>query len=501
MKHAKKQLQGKQGKKYSDPVTVTRDKNDSTQQERPKTFLEEYEQFKKQARTEYENFRDQANREYAEFMRMAWDQHQVMPAIPKPEEKEVPPVVMPEKDKDKPIDSNPVTIDDVVEPPTPKPQPVPVAPIREETKPQEKHIGFTLYGMNLKVRFNDDQRFTLSSCSENAVADAWTKLSGVNYNNTIRDCMEIRIRYQLSDWAYLKMLEKMSYACLGKNTNEATLLMAFVYCQSGYQMRLGVANGMLRMLYTSEHIIYKKSYFEIDGEKLYEYGYDEKTMQICGAKFPQEKPLSLLIPQEQLFGYSKSNARTLVSERYPDIKITISANKNHVDFDQDYPTSMVNDNFMTRWAMYANKPLDKKTRNDLYLALRNKINALNQKEAMERLLNWVQTAFVYEYDDKVWGEDRAFFPEETLYYPYCDCEDRSIFLSRLVRDLLGLNVILVYYPGHLAMAINFTEDVKGDYIMLNGKRYVVCDPTYIGAPVGKTMPGMDNATAKVIMLE
>lgn len=463
--------------------------------------MEEYDLFKKQAQAEYDDFRDKANREYAEFMRTAWELYQVMPAIPKPEEKEVPPVVMPEEDKDKPIDSKPVPIDDVVEPPMPSPQPVPIAPIREKPKPQENYVSFTLYGMDMKVRFNDDERFKLSSCSENAIADAWDKLSGENYNNTIRDCMEIRIRYQLSDWAYLKVLEKMSQACLGKNTNEATLLMAFIYCQSGYQMRLGVTNGLLRMLFTSKHIIYKKSYYLIDGEKLYEYGYDDQTMEICNVKYPQEKPLSLLVPQEQLFGSNKSNTRTLVSERYPDMRITISSNKNHIDFDYDYPTSMINDNFMTRWAMYANKPLDRETRNVLYPALKNKINGFGQKEAMERLLNWVQTAFVYEYDDKVWGGDRAFFAEETLYYPYCDCEDRSIFLSRLVRDLLGLKVVLIYYPGHLAMAVNFTESVVGDYIMLQGRRYVVCDPTYIGAPVGKTMPNMDNATAKVILLE
>lgn len=37
--------------------------------------------------------------------------------------------------------------------------------------------------------------------------------------------------------------------------------------------------------------------------------------------------------------------------------------------------------------------------------------------------------------------------------------------------------------------------------MLNNKKYVVCDPTYIVAPVGMTMPGMDNFKAKVILLE
>ena len=32
-------------------------------------------------------------------------------------------------------------------------------------------------------------------------------------------------------------------------------------------------------------------------------------------------------------------------------------------------------------------------------------------------------------------------------------------------------------PGHLATAVHFSNDVKGDYIMLDGARYTICDPT------------------------
>ncbi len=64
-----------------------------------------------------------------------------------------------------------------------------------------------------------------------------------------------------------------------------------------------------------------------------------------------------------------------------------------------------------------------------------------------------------------------------------------------------LLVCLVYYPGHLATAVCFESEVKGDYLTLSGRRFVVCDPTYIGAPVGRTMPGMNNARAKVVVLE
>jgi hypothetical protein len=51
------------------------------------------------------------------------------------------------------------------------------------------------------------------------------------------------------------------------------------------------------------------------------------------------------------------------------------------------------------------------------------------------------------------------------------------------------------------MAVHFTEEVKGDYIMLDGMKFVICDPTYINALVGKTMPNMNNSKATVILLE
>lgn len=184
--------------------------------------------------------------------------------------------------------------------------------------------------------------------------------------------------------------------------------------------------------------------------------------------FRKKKPLSLYIPQNQKFEYKASDLRTLTSKRYPNVQVQVQVNENLIDFYNTYPTSEVNGNFMTRWAMYANTPLDEHVKTDLYPALKEKINGLSQLEAANKLLNWVQTAFVYEYDDKVWGDDRAFFAEETLYYPYCDCEDRSILFTRLIRDLLGLKTILVFYPGHLASAVCFTDNVTGDYISLNG---------------------------------
>ena len=461
-------------------------------------FSKKYDNFRRKARQEYSDFRDAANKKYAEFLLDAWKQYKSLPEIPKPKDENVTPVIMPEYDKDKDMQSTPIVIDEVATTPMPEPQPVPVAPI-PETPMKEKDYKFAFYGGTYNVRINEDAKFTIRDCSGTELSRVWKELSTELYNNTIRDCLELRIKLQLSDWAYLNMLDVFTKSVYG-DSNEATFLMAYMYCQSGYSMRLGISENKLCMLYASKHTIYGQPYFRINGVIYYPYKCLATSMEICDASYPAEKPLSLFIASSQNFAYKASETRTLVSKRYPEVNVRLSVNKNLIDFYNTYPSSEIGDNFMTRWAIYANTPMEKSITESLYPEIKKFISGMTDKEAVERILNWVQTAFVYEYDDTVWGHDRAFFAEESLYYPFCDCEDRSILFTRLVRDLLGLKCILVYYPGHLASAVCFNENIDGDYIKLGDNHFIVCDPTYIGAPVGKTMPDMNNSKANIILL-
>lgn len=461
----------------------------------------DYNAFKQQTNKDFEDFRKQINAEYAAFIKKAWKEFEAIEAIPAPkDDNPIPPVIYSEEDKKQPIKDVPKPFDEVIPIVSPSPQPQPIAPIKESPVPIETHFSFDFFGTPLQVRLSENNQFTLASCNENDISKAWSTLSKDNYNNVINDCLAIRQQYQLCDWAYLLMLRDLSSAFWKNDRNKATLFTAFIYCQSGYKMRLGIADNQLFLLYASKHAIYNLHYWNIDGYKFYPLDCKVKQLRICQVNYPQEKPLSLLINNEQLFAIKASPQRYLQSKRYSNIKVTVYTNENLIKFFDSYPTSMINNDFGTRWAMYADTPLSKHTKETLYPSLKKEIRGMSQLDASNRLLDFIQTAFVYEYDDKVWGTDRAFFAEETLYYPYCDCEDRSILFSRLVRDLLGLKVVLIYYPGHLATAVNFTDYVKGDYIMINNKRYVICDPTYIGAPVGLTMPKMDNTNAKVILL-
>ena len=445
-------------------------------------FKPQYEDFKKQARVEYEDFRAQCNAEYVEFVKEAWKEYKALPAITRPKDEIVFPVIRPNKDKGKKMEDKAITIKDIVSPIEQAPQPKPITPIYEKEQQAENKCQFIYCGTDCSVRFPSDIYIDLDVCDNQHIAEAWKKLSTDQLDNTIRDFLEIRIRMQLCDWAYLNLIDTFAKDHFGIG-NLATLTTAYIYSQSGYQMRVGRNGNKLYLLFGSKHGIYDKGYFLIDGINYYSLSDDTQKMEVCDFAFPKEQSLSLYIPQSQLFTYQSTPIRNLSSDRYKDMTLNVQVNKNLIDFYNTYPTSEISGNFMTRWTMYANTPMEQEVQKQLYPILQEKVASLNEHDAVDKLLNWVQTAFVYECDDKVWGHDRAFFAEETLFYPYCDCEDRAILFTRIVRDLLGLKSILVYYPGHLASAVCFNQQVTGDYILLSGNKFVVCDHNELETPL------------------
>ena len=466
----------------------------------------QYEEFRKQAKKEYSDFRRECNRAYAEFMLKAWKEFQASEPIPIPEEKNVPIVVHPEEDKGAPIPTTPLDEKkpDVTVVPMPEtiPQPLPVAPVKEEPQPMDQYFAFTFYGTDCKVRLDDRHRFNLPYCNEKAIAKVWEECSSTIYNNVIRDCLELRIRHSLCDWAYLQMLQTLGESFFGKGSDEATLLTAYLYCQSGYKMRLAHDKQHLYLLVASRHTIYGHKYYTIDGDNYYLLKEkNDAPLFICEASFPKEQALSLWMEQSPTLELKQTDYHSLQSKRYPEIQVEVYGNSNLLAFYASYPPSEIENNKMTRWAMYAQTPLSKETRESLYPVLKERLNGLTETDAANRLLNFVQTAFEYGYDEEQWGEERAFFAEETMHYPYSDCEDRAILFSHLMRDLLGLDVALVYYPGHLATAVCFNEEVRGDYLTIDNRRFVVCDPTYINASIGESMPTVDSNNIMITVLK
>ena len=381
------------------------------------------------------------------------------------------------------------------------PQPKPQNPI-VENKVSMATSDFDFYGTPMKVRWGNAEKFKLNGTSKKDISDAFLELTDKGYTNLVHDCLELRKEYKLCDWAYYKMLQNIAEKACGKGTNEAIFLQGVLLNQSGYQIRFALEdNTKLHIMSRMDGFPYDKGYLTADGKLFFLMdGCKAKNLTVCDAAYPGEQMMSLGIAEQPEFKKNLADKRTVIS-RFVNVSADMQMNKNLMDFYTDYPTSYDGKDMMTRWAYYANTPVTSEVKDKVYPQLKQQIGNAPKLMAANMLLNWVQMGLTYAYDEKVWGHDRAFFAEESLFYPFCDCEDRSILFSHLIRDLLDLDVVLVYYPGHLYTAVCFNEDVTGDYIMVNGRKFTVADPTYYNANVGKTMSKMDNSKAKVILLK
>lgn len=461
--------------------------------------LMEMRQFKNEAKKEYADFRAKANAEYAQFLKEAWKECKLAPSIEPP--KVDPPVqpVAPPRISDKPISPKPIVFGDL------KPMPKPVVPKMPkidipEVKPEEEPLVLKMpvnfFGATCNIRLKPGTgEVQLADASEQSVSNAWVKLADGRYDLMLADCIAIRDSLHLCDWGYYQLTKCVSEEfCEAKHTNNTKMLQAFLMTQAGYKIRLCRGGNKIYLLFPSKATIYQAPYYKLNGESYYllDKDFTRQCINLCQAAFPGEQGFNININEQPRFPYAPSTTRVHKSLRHPEAAINFAANKNLIDFYNTFPR--------TSWDILSYSSLSAEAKKTLYPVLRKAIEGKNEAAAANIIINFVQTGFQYQTDQQQFGYERPLFGDETLYYPYSDCEDRSILYSILVREILGLEVALVNYPGHLATAVCFKEGPYGDYFNVNGKKFTICDPTYIGANIGRTMPDMDNSKAELMIL-
>ncbi|NQY54754.1 MAG: hypothetical protein HRT42_14420 [Campylobacteraceae bacterium] len=129
------------------------------------------------------------------------------------------------------------------------------------------------------------------------------------------------------------------------------------------------------------------------------------------------------------------------------------------------------------------------------------IKGKKEVEAVNMILRFVQTSFKYKTDLNNFSYEKVLFPEETIYYNFSDCEDRSIMFTFLIKKLTNLDIVAVKYKNHLASAVAFNSSISGSSFMYKNKKYLISDPTYINANVGMVMPQYKNSRFKIINIK
>lgn len=469
------------------------------QDERPtfndylKARQEGFNRYQQQKEGDFDAFRRQANAQFAAKMAEAWQMFDMEPPMPNPTEPD--PVTPLVRDNEPPVPNLPIIPGTTIAPrpkePV-KPQPQPALP--EPREPQGPWFNFSFYGTPCKVRLDNSLKFKLNKIDEKSVADVWQQLSGQASDALVADCFRLIDEMNLCDWAAIKLFKAIGDAYYGKGTNEATLMQMYLLTQTGFKARIGRMDDYLVVLIPFDGPVYGIPFYKRNGEAYYNITgkKSESGCYIYQEAFPQEKTASLR-PTLPVLAENWITSRTFTAKKYPTMSVQTKLNRNLLDFMDDYPQCR-HDNFV-----YAG--LSESTKQAIYPTLRKAIEGKTIDEAANMLLNFMHTAFEYKSDMQQFGYEKLYFGDESFWYPFNDCEDRAVLYGIFVRDLLGIDVVLLEYPNHLSTAIALPQEVNGSCLVLDGKRFLLCDPTYIGSNIGEMSSKYVDAVPTAILLE
>ncbi|MFT7230124.1 MAG: hypothetical protein ACI9GO_000587, partial [Bacteroidia bacterium] len=95
------------------------------------------------------------------------------------------------------------------------------------------------------------------------------------------------------------------------------------------------------------------------------------------------------------------------------------------------------------------------------------------------LLAFVQQVVPYGSDYAKYGEERFYYPEETIMASTADCEDKAMLLAYLTKEILGFKSVGLFFQKdeHLSLGIEIPGYEPTGSFGYNGKTYVSCEPT------------------------
>lgn len=469
-------------------VLPSRAQNSDWEKQFWQTARQHTDEFDKTTKSHFEQMRGDFNAEYAEALDGIWKTYVVkepteipirkepkkQPVAPAPDKTPAPPVrIIPEKIITPPsvIPSVPLTLPE---------NPVITLPDRE------KAVGVDFFGVTCEI---GNYRFPTISydAGKMRLGDEWKDLaSDNNAASLLNDCLRLREALSLCDIGYLWLCEQVADKIHPSDRDSRNFLTSFLLNQSGYDVKLGLTPKGLTLLIHTDLPVSRYYYLTIGDKRYYiresELGL-ERIVTYDVAYAPGEViPLRMVPDRMPLLDPDRESTVSYSSKRWigePEFIVNVS--KPEMEFFRAYPPMS--------WENYIKAPLSDNFRSQVIETLRKRLNGLNSFDGVRKLLEYVQFGFDYMTDNEQFHCEKINFPEENFYYPANDCEDRAILFATLVNELYGLDVVFLHYDMHLSTAVDFGDPtIKGDFLNIDGHHYVMCDPTFIGARIGMSMP-------------
>lgn len=515
----------------------------------------EFKKWLKQYKKEFQTFVDEHDKEFAQFLKDNWVETEVKPEesrdsapkitevpvaepepvldpspVPKPIEKPKasrPPETRPTPEP-KPIELPkpvpPVVVAPEPKPivlpkPKPKPKPLPeeIVVKRPEPKPKQpvkkpapqpktfnyvargqRAVKVDMLGVDLALPRLKLNPLAISRINSDSLSDSWLSMAKTDFKPAVAAITKASRDLRLDDWGQALLTHEYLTKNGRLSKNEMQLYSWFLLVKQGYDSRIAFNNDQVYLMLKVEQRLFGQKYFNLKDGKYYFVDLGQKRPINVGSVYTYNQQhnsaseqLSIDLTSAPLHG-NVDKIRVLKTEvNNKQVAVKTQYNSDYIEFLDHYP--------QLNMEHYFNAELPEATKSSLLAQLKPHVEGLSEAQALNLLLHFVQRSLSYQTDQQQFNYENYLFAGETLHYPYADCEDRSVLYAYLVKNLLGNDVIGLQYDGHIATAVAVKDKHNGDVFRVNGKNYIVADPTFINANIGRTMTGFENQSPRFIV--
>ncbi len=351
-----------------------------------------------------------------------------------------------------------------------------------EKKEPKEGIEFDFYGA--KVSFIDSQsikNIRYFPHNQEGIIKFFQEMLESDYILNLKKLESIKENLVLNDWG-LKLLVEHLAKQIYTNEDEVKLFSWFILNKMGYDVKLGLIDRRVVLMYYSEKVIYETPYFNFVGKNYYALNYDTndklKRVYSYANSFPQaSKAIDLTLnklPHFPLQSKMKTISFKEFGERYT---FSYEYNQNLIDFMSTYPQANAE--------VFFNTPIEERTYLGLASGIKKYVDAKHSSVGINFVLHLVQKSFQYKTDKLQFGRQKMMFAQEVLYYDMSDCDDRSVLFASLVKKLFDINTIGLVFSKHMSTALYIP--MEGDSVTLGKKRFVIADPSEVNANIGESM--------------
>jgi hypothetical protein len=440
----------------------------------------DYEQWKNSFNADFNTYSDSLNKAFSSFLQKAWVEMGVQKPVksfeqPKPLS---PPSLVEEEKEIDPIGAERPIIK--------LPPPVPTSTI------SSNNIDLFFFGQNWQLTLLGEIQGTsgLKTFSEKDIATFWKNAENEVSAAVISSLKDEIATNQLSDWAVYQLVRNWIEVHSQLNERQKKLYSWYIMQQMGYDVRLGLSTSQVVLLLSFDEPLYDITYYTLDGRKYYQIEANGESTNvgrirtydgIAGRPFYW---IEEVVP-------NMGNESEIISRSFnfegETFQFEMPINRYRIAYLNQLPRS--------RPELYEKLQPELLLTDSLDAQLKPILTEKTELQKAQFLLSFVQLGFDYKTDEQHFGKEKFMAPEETIWYPFSDCEDRSALYAWLLSRYTQLDYAFVRYPSHIAVALKETSlQTQSDSIeqrdgySLNGSYYILADPTYIGAKIGMEMP-------------